>query len=170
MPETFAHQLRGKRPEAHSHRDAPPPLEHAKTGVKKFSDGKTAGSLETRSGPLRIADAGQGKGAQLVSIKIVAEQVPLIIDATEVIRPDSARLRARFARGLELAVMEPHFFGAQHCAAEQLEGLQVGQALANAAERDGGIEIAPGKRDLIFQAFGDFFESAAQRLLERRAS
>ena len=93
MPYPFAHELRGERLKADTHHRSTSALENAETRIEKFADGKICRATETHTGATRISDSRQGKGSQLLAIEIEAKEIPLIVDATEVVRPNPSRLR-----------------------------------------------------------------------------
>src|SRR3982750_2698798 len=98
MPNPLAHELRGKRLKHNAHRDPARSFENTETRIEKFSDGKIRWPPETRPGSPRLGDAGERKRSQLLAIEIEPEQIPLVIDTTEMIRPNAARFGARAAQ------------------------------------------------------------------------
>src|SRR5574338_566964 len=88
VPNALAHELRRERLEMNPDRDPAIALKDAETRVEKFPDGKIGGPPKAYSGPARLADSGQGKGAQLPPGEIEAEEIPLVINAPEMIWPD----------------------------------------------------------------------------------
>jgi hypothetical protein len=60
--------------------------------------------------------------------------------------------------------------GVEEGAADGFEELDVGDGRADAAEGDGGIDVAPMEADAVFQAIGDFCEGGLETLFEGGAA
>ena len=132
----------------------------------KFPDREIRRPPETRARPARLADAREREGAQLLAREVEAEEIPLVINAAEMIRPHPPDLGRGAA---QLAITKFHLGRIEHSVAEQFENFQIGLALPDAAKRDRRVQFAPAKTDFVLQAVPDFDKGGAQRRFEWRA-
>ena len=132
------------------------------TSTQKFADRKIGRPMKTRARQAHIAHARQRKGPQLPALEIVPEEVPLILEAGEMIGSEKAQFEFATA---QLAIFEMDFDRTQHRFADGFKSFQIGRACSGAAERDDAVEIAPGEGNAIGQAVRDFAKGGTQRLL-----
>ena len=97
---------------------------------------------ENPSVQCNLAHAGQRKRPQLLPLQIFGEEIPLVFQASEVIRTHPARF---VSRCFSVCGIEFELNGAQNCLADHFEELEIGNARARTPEGDGVLEIVPGK-------------------------
>jgi len=165
MPPALRNQARGERIELDSDALLLARGINAEAAAQDLSDGKIGRAPKAFRSQLHLAHARQGKRPQLPAFQILREQVPLIFQTTEVIRPDAARL---VAAALQFPIFELQFDAPEHALADSFEQLQIGHAGARAAERDRVLQIVPGKRDAVLEPVREFPKRRMKRPLERR--
>ena len=131
MPDSFAHQLRREGLESNPHRGASVALENAEARIQKFPDRKIRRPTETRPVPARFANPRDGKSPQLLPGQVESEEIPLVIDAAEMIRPHPPLFRRAPA---QLAIAKFNLRRVEHRMAQHLEDLEVGLALPDGAK------------------------------------
>ena len=87
-----------------------------------------------------IAHARQSERAQLPAIEVVPEEVPLILQAGEMVRPEQTQFELV---PLQLAVLEMNLNRTQNGFADGFESFQISRARYGTAEGDDAIKVAP---------------------------
>ena len=139
-------------------------FEHTETVAQMITDREIGGPLELVPGIAQGAHPGEGKGAELTADKVESEQVPLVLDTGEVVGLDPADL---VAPAFQFAVLELNLVLVENGAAKRFKEFEVGTAVADAAERNGGPDVGPVELDLVMKPVGDFFERGPEGFLER---
>jgi hypothetical protein len=167
MPFALGNQTRGKRIETDADAVFGAAFEDAEAIAEMGGDGEIGGAAEAGLGVARMAHAREREGADLAAGEIEAEEIPLVLDAAEVVGLDAPG----FVPGAtEFLVLELEFVGVEERVADDFEELDVGLGRAEAAEGDGGINVAPLKADAVFQPIGDFCEGGLETFFEGGAA
>ncbi len=167
MPLTFAHEPRRERIEVDAHAVPGLALEDAEAVAQMIGNGKVSRATESGSRVPHLAHPGQGERADLPTNQVEAKQIPLILDAAEVVGLNAPRLVPRTA---QLLVFKGEFARGEDRPAHRLEKFEVRDAGTDSSERNRRIHVAPVEPDPVLEPFGDLPEGRAQRLLERSAA
>ena len=167
MPFALGDETGGERIEMNADTVFGAAFEDAETIAEMGGDGEIGGAPETGLGVARAAHARQGEGADLAPCEVKPKEVPLVLDAAEMIGLDAPA----FVPGAsELFVFELQLVGVEEGAADGFEDLDVGHGRADAAEGDGGIDVAPMEPDPVFQAVGDLLKGGLEPLFKGGAA
>jgi len=167
MPLALAHQLAREGIEADADGVMAVAREDAEAFAEVFVDGKIGGAVKTGGGAADGAHALEDEGANLAAGEIEAEEVPLVGDAAEVIGADAAE----FVIGaFGFLVAELNLAGPDDGFADGFEQIDICGGGAEAAEGDGGIEVAPLEIDPVAKAVADLLEGGAEGALEGGAA
>jgi len=135
----------------------------AEAAGEEFIHGEVLGSGETCLGELDGADAAEVEAADGLAVQIVSEEVPLALDAGEVVGAHVARFR--FGRG-RLPVGEFQFDGLAQGGADGLKGFVADGGGGEIMEGDEGGEVVAVHGDLFGEGSGEFLEGGLERLLK----
>lgn len=135
----------------------------AETAGKEFLHREVLWTGETGLGELDGADAAEVEAAEVFPFQIVGEEVPLALDAGEVVGAHMARLRFGRARFL---VGESQFDGLAQGGADGLKGFGADGGVPEIVEGDEGGEVVGFHGDLFGEGVGEFLEGGLERLLK----
>lgn len=138
-------------------------LEGGETPGKHLADREVGGACERIAGGGDVAEAGDGKGAQGIANDVVADEIPLVGEATEVVGADVA---AGGGGAGESGVVEGDGAAVEDGFGEGLEGVEFGDGDALRAEGNGIGELVQRDAALAFEAGGEFGKSGSEGLLE----
>ena len=142
-------------------------LKNRQATFQIFGEVKFLGNGEPLGGDFRRFQARQGKRAHGVAFHVKGEQIPVVINAAEVIRMDQPGLR--FFR-IEVAVLEFQDAALFQGAGEHFKGFEVGVLWRERSKRQRLVEAAEGKSGFGIQLAGQAFEGHRQGLFEGRAA
>ena len=155
VPDALGGEAGGKGVEANDHAGRLGRLEGREARGHHVADGEILRALESELQQFRIAQAGERKSANTRADEVVADEIPLIVDTTEVVGFHAAALG--FFTG-ELEVIELHRALLQNGLREDVEDAEFLDRVTDRAERDGGIQILKGKEALLLEVGGHFLE------------
>jgi hypothetical protein len=135
----------------------------AETAGEEFRHGEVLGSGETCLGELDGAHAAEVEAADGFPGQVVGEEVPLALDAGEVVGAHVAGFR--FGGG-RFPVGEFQFDGLAQGGADGLKGFRADGDRAEIAKGDEGGEVVAFQGDLFGEGSGEFLEGGLEGLLK----
>lgn len=167
VPLALVHKPCGKGIETHAHPVPALAAEDGEAVAEEIRNGEIDGALKFYAGVARFAHARQGEGPELAAREVVAEDIPLVFDAAEVVGLNAPGFVLGAA---EFFIIEGEFAVLENCAADDFEEFEVGDAGAQAAKGDGRVHVGPLKTDLPSKALGDFLKGGTQGFLKGSAA
>src|SRR5205814_10714877 len=103
----------------------------AEASTQEFADREISGTMEAGARQADIAHPRQSERAQLSAIEVVPEEVPLILQAGEVVRPEQTPFELA---PLQLAVLEMDLNRTQHGFADSFASFRITRARSGCDE------------------------------------
>ena len=166
MPDAFADELAGEGVEFQADRVAAFRGEDTEAVLEVLFDGEIGGTHEGRGAELGIFHPGEDEGAKGVTLEAVADNIPLVLDAGEVVGLEASAL---VFGGIQFLVVEMQFHAFANSFAGRLEGCEVHRGDLKTSERHQSVEIAPSHSQMSREVGGQFIKGATQGSLERSA-
>src|ERR1044071_1375524 len=114
------------------------PRMRTEASPQQFSDREISWTMEAGAGQADIAHARQSEGAQLSATEVVPKEVPLILQAGEVVWAKQTQFELAT---LQLAIVEIDLNRTQNGLADSFESLQMSRTGSGTAEGDDFIEV-----------------------------
>ena len=163
MPDPLADQANGNPGEPDPYLARLAALEHGKASVQHFGQGEVLRPAEFSTRASDLPDARQSKGAYGATPCIVPEQIPLVLDATEMIRLHHTSLRLFTG---QLVVTELDFGPLHDRFGQRIENLHVCQPGAAAPHRQRLFQFVPSDLHFAAERMTQLPERRGERTLE----